>query len=380
MATTERTFEPKAKAGPEQLVSRVLFVGLVLFAGYAFFLVISPFVGGLAWASVLTIAVQPLFRRLRKRSTAGVAAMITTAVTAVTVIVPASFLVIRLAGECIRIADQLASTAPAKRIEIAQSLEQFWIGVQHRLPSLRSVDPIESVKNNVVDISRHLATAAGVIVQNALTFIALGVFVILAMFFFLRDGAALVDYLRKLSPLERDTTDRLFEEIRVLTESSVTATLLIAVMQGALGGIATWILGLPSPLIWSVMFGFCSFVPVFGTALAWIPASLWLLALGDKGKATVMVAVSILIITQVDNVIRPLLVSGRSRLNFELSMLSVLGGVTAFGMLGLVLGPVVVVVLTALMDVYLDSRGAESSDSTVDVPASLHERHSSASN
>ncbi len=77
MATTERTFEPKVKAGPEQLVSKVLFVSLVLFAGYAFFLVISPVVGGLAWASVLTIAVQPLFRRLRKRSTAGVAAMIT---------------------------------------------------------------------------------------------------------------------------------------------------------------------------------------------------------------------------------------------------------------------------------------------------------------
>ncbi len=104
-------------------------------------------------------------------------------------------------------------------------------------------------------------------------------------------------------------------------------------MQGALGGIATWILGLPSPLIWSVMFGFCSFVPVFGTALAWIPASLWLLALGDKGKAAVMVAVSILIITQVDNVIRPLLVSGRSRLNFELSMLAFSGSVTATGML-----------------------------------------------
>ena len=363
MPTTESTLEAKAKGDPEGMVSRILFVCLVLFAGYAFSLVIRPFLGGLAWASVLTIAVQPLFRRLRGRFAAGAAAMMTTAITAVTVIAPASFLVIRLAGECIRIADELSSTTPARQVEIIQSVQHFWMGVQHRLPSLRSVDPIESLKNNVVDISRHLATAAALIIQNALSFIALGVFVMLAMFFFLRDGPALVDYLRKLSPLDQATTDRLFEEIRVLTESSVTATLLIAIVQGALGGAATGLLGLPSPLIWGVVFGFCSFVPVFGTALAWIPASLWLLALGEKSRAVIMVLVSILIITQVDNVIRPLLVSGRSRLNFELSMLSVLGGVTAFGMLGLVLGPVVVVVLTALMDAYLDTRASAPSDS-----------------
>ena len=364
MATFQQSFETP-KTGTEGLVSKVLFVGLVLLASYAFFLVISPFLAGLAWASVLTIAIQPVFRRLRKRFTAGAAAMLTTLITAVTVIVPASFLVIRLAGEFIRIADRVASTDTAKRVEIVQSVQQFWTGVQNRFPSLRSVDPIESLKNNVVDITKHLASAAGVIAQNALTFMALGLFVMLAMFFFLRDGPALVDYFRRLSPLDPTTTDRLFEEIRVLTESSVTATLLIAVLQGIVGGAATGLLGLPAPMIWGVVFGFCSFVPVFGTALAWIPASLWLIALGEKGKAAVMVAVSILIITQVDNVIRPLLVSGRSRLNFQLSMLSVLGGVTAFGMLGLVLGPVIVVVLTALMDVYLDSRLMDPAESRV---------------
>jgi predicted PurR-regulated permease PerM len=165
--------------------------------------------------------------------------------------------------------------------------------------------------------------------------------------------------LRRLCPLTGEATDRLFEDIRILTEGSVTATLLIAVVQGSLGGAATAIVGLPSPVLWGAAFGFCSFVPVVGPALVWIPAVTWLFVIGENGKAVAMLFMSVLIIAQADNVIRPVLISGRSRLSLELSMLSVLGGVAAFGMLGLVLGPVVMAGLTAIVDLYLDSKERE---------------------
>ena len=344
------------RAGPERLVSTILFVGLVVTAGYLFFRVIEPFVGGLAWASVLAIAVQPLYVRFKRRFAPALSALLTTSLVAVTVLVPAAFLVIGLAAECINLAGRVASIDPSTSVRFIQSVQQFWLRLQSRFPALQGIDPIDSLKQNVVGISREVASGAGVLAQNVLSSIGLAIFVLLALFFLLKNGPALVSYLRRLSPLSLETTDRLFEEIRVLTESSVTATLLIASVQGVLGGAAAAILRLPAPLIWGTIFAFSSFVPVIGTTLAWIPAVAWLAATGHTGKAAIMFFVSILVIAQADNVLRPALVSGRSRLNFELSMLSVLGGVAAFGMLGLVLGPVIVAVLTALMDLYRDSK------------------------
>jgi predicted PurR-regulated permease PerM len=342
------------------MVTLILFVGLVLTVGYAVFLVFRPFLAGLAWASVLAIAIQPLFRRLRRRLAAGRAALLMTVGMAIAFIAPACFLVVRLASECLKLADRIAAADPAKGLQVMQSAQEFWLGIQNRFPALRGVDAAETLNSGILNISKQLAVVAGGLAQNVIAFAGLVVLVLLALFFLLRDGPWLVAGLRRLSPLDAVTTDRLFEEIRVLTEGSVTATLLIAIVQGILGGVTTAILGLPLPLVWGSAFGFCSLVPVFGTGLAWIPAALWLIVTGQHGKAVAMILVSVLIIGQVDNVIRPALVSGRSRLSFEVSMLSVLGGVIAFGMLGLVLGPVVVVVLTAIVDVYLHSKESES--------------------
>jgi predicted PurR-regulated permease PerM len=326
---------------------------MVLLLGYAFFLVLRPFLTGLAWASVLAIAVQPLFRRLRKRLTAGRAALALTAAVALAFILPACFLVAQLANECMMLADQLAS---ADRLQVMRSAQNFWAGLQQRMPALHSVDPIEALNTGVLNLGKRLPALAGALAQDVLTFIALAILVLLALFFLLKDGRALVGLLRRLSPLDPPMTDRLFDEIRVLTESSVTAALLIAAVQGILGGTATALVGLPSSVIWGAAFGFCSFVPVVGPAVVWIPAVFWLAAGGEHGRAVAMLLMSVLIIGQVDNVIRPVFISGRSRLSVELSMLSVLGGVAAFGMLGLILGPVVVTVLTAIMDLYLDSK------------------------
>jgi predicted PurR-regulated permease PerM len=331
-------------------------VGLVLTLGYAFFLVLRPFLAGLAWASVLAIAVQPLFRRLRKRVAAGRAALLTTAAVAVAFIAPTSLLMIQLASECVNLADRLASVDPGRRLQIMHSAQELWRRMQEQVPVLRGVDLIGSLNTGVLQLTRGLASAVGEVAQNFLAFLGLAAIVLLALFFFLRDGPALVAWLRRLSPLDADITERLFEEIRALTESSVAATLLIAIVQGTLGGLATAILGLPAPLIWGVAFGFCSLIPVFGVTLVWIPAVLFLVATGHHGKALVMLLASVLIINQVDNVIRPILVSGRSRLSFAVSALSVLGGVAAFGMLGLVLGPVVVSVLTAMLEVYVSNK------------------------
>jgi predicted PurR-regulated permease PerM len=357
MASPGHTLATGSEAGPHRLLSTILLAGLTLAVGYAFVLVMRPFLVGLVWASALAIAVHPLFRRLRRWFAPAPAALITAATVTFTLIAPAALFVVGLATECIRLADRLVAVQPETRLQAVQSATQFWTGVQQRLPMLRGLDPIESLRANALDISKKVASAAGGVAHEFLAFVALGLFVMLALFFLLKEGPELVAFLRRLSPLDADATGRLFEEIRSLTASSVTATLLIAIVQGALGGIATAVLGFNSPLIWGAAFGFCSLVPVIGSALVWIPAVLWLVVAGQYGKAVAMLLVSLLIIAQTDNVIRPALVSGKSRLNFEMSMLSVLGGIAAFGMLGMILGPVIVAIFTALVDLYLTSKG-----------------------
>jgi predicted PurR-regulated permease PerM len=283
----------------------------------------------------------------------------------VAIIGPASFLLIRIANEALKLADRITAMGQGKGLQFVQSIQEFWSALQGRFPALQGVDATETLKASILDLSKQLASIASGLVQNLIAFVALVAVVLVAVFFILRDGPALVAWLRRLSPLDVVTTDRLFEEIRVLTEGSVTATFMIAIVQGILGGITTAILGLPSPLLWATAFGFCSFVPLIGAGLVWIPAVLWLVTTGHHGKALAMILVSVVIIAQTDNVIRPALVSGRSRLSFEVSMLSVLGGEMAFGMLGLVLGPVVVVVLTAIVDVYLCSHKTAGSEQVV---------------
>jgi predicted PurR-regulated permease PerM len=352
----------------ERLVAPVLFLALVLTLGYAFILVLSPFLGALAWASVLAIAVQPIFVRLVRRITRGKAALLTTLGVALAFIVPAGLLLTKLAGECVTLATRLAQMDPATRAQAVQAATDFWAGLQQRVPPLRNVDLMETVNAGAVKLSRQIASAAGIFAQSVAGFVVLAVLVLLALYFLLRDGPALVAWLRRLSPLRAELTDRLFEEIRALTEGSVTAMLLIAAVQGTLGGIAAAIAGLPSAVIWGAAFAVCSFIPVVGPALVWIPGVLFLVVTGHHGRAAAMLLMSVLVVAQVDNLIRPIFVSGRSRLSFEVSMLSVLGGMAAFGMLGLVLGPVVVVMLTAILDVYLQTKPAAATAPQAELP------------
>jgi predicted PurR-regulated permease PerM len=145
----------------------------------------------------------------------------------------------------------------------------------------------------------------------------------------------------------------LIEQTQDLVSASVIATLVIAVIQGSLGGVAFAILGLRSPVVWGVVMGVASFIPLVGTALVWLPAALWLLATGHVLQGVVLLGVGALI-SNVDNVVRPLLLSGKSTMNGLLVFLSLMGGVSAFGFIGIVLGPLVAATVVALLETYTE--------------------------
>ena len=178
------------------------------------------------------------------------------------------------------------------------------------------------------------------------------IFILLTMYYLFRDGdrvqAALLDSL----PLERAQSQRIFDRTREVIGASVYGVLVIASIQALLGGLAFTALGLPSPLLWAVVMFFLSMIPMAGSFIVWVPAAAFLALNGHWVRAIVLAAWCAGVVGMIDNVLRPRLVGKRTRLHELLIFFSVLGGLQVFGMVGLAMGPVVVAITLALVDVF----------------------------
>jgi predicted PurR-regulated permease PerM len=137
-----------------------------------------------------------------------------------------------------------------------------------------------------------------------------------------------------------------------MVSATIYGGLLVAIVQGILGGLAFWILGLPSPVLWGTAMGFLSLIPIGGTALIWVPTSIILLIQGAFAKGIILLAIGVFVISMMDNFLRPLLVGARTKIHPLLLFFSVLGGIQAFGMIGLVAGPLVATLCITLIEIY----------------------------
>jgi predicted PurR-regulated permease PerM len=202
-------------------------------------------------------------------------------------------------------------------------------------------------------------------VGGAVGFVVEVFFVIFTMYYLFRDGDRMREAAGDLVPLSDQKAQEIFERTGEVIAASVYGVLVIAVIQGVLGGLAFWALGLPSPLLWGVVMIFLSMIPMAGAFIVWVPAAIYLALSGHWASALILVLWGTLVIGTVDNFLRPKLVGERTRLHELLVFFSVLGGLQVFGVLGLVLGPVVVAITIALLDVLrqVDGHGGETRDS-----------------
>ncbi len=171
-----------------------------------------------------------------------------------------------------------------------------------------------------------------------------------------RDGEDIVHGAKHLLPFDEEIQTDMVEESKELIFASVAVGLLLAVIQGVLGGLSFVLTGIPSPIFWGVLIAFFSLVPVVGSALIWGPAALWLGFSGHWGKALAVVAICGGVSTIADNLVRPMLLRNRTRLNELLLFIGVLGGLEAFGLLGLVAGPTIVAAAMGVFRVYMEHR------------------------
>ena len=196
------------------------------------------------------------------------------------------------------------------------------------------------------------ASRAGQVVKEILEFLFNLVITLSIFFFVVKDGPQMARLVRRLLPFGAEQNAHLLALVRDIVSTSVTSTLVIAIVQGIVGGIAFLAVGIPGPLLWGCLMSVMALLPVVGSTLIWAPAALWLALSGSLVKGIVIAAVGVLILGNVDNVVRPLMLSGTARLSTLTLIISLLGGVSAFGFIGVVLGPVVAAVLTAFVKMY----------------------------
>ena len=327
----------------------LLFFGIVLLIVYLVYLVFSPFLVPLAWAAVLVVVSYPAYERIAARLGPSSGAAVATAATTLILIVPSLFVMIAFVKQGVNAAQSI-------QFEITTGhfawLNDFWMKVQQRFPTVNARDFSESISHYGELAATFVASRIGTILKHSAVFLFDLSVTILAMFYFYRDGASMVARLRQILPFRSAYRDQVLGDTHKLIFASVTSSLVAAAVHGALGGLAFAATGVKAPIFWGVMMGFFSFVPIIGSALVWVPISISLMIAGHVLRGVLLMIFCSVIVGLVDNFVRPWLISGRSTMSGLVVFISVLGGISAFGLLGVILGPIVVAAAASLVDLY----------------------------
>jgi predicted PurR-regulated permease PerM len=319
---------------------------------YLCWLMLQPFVNVLAWAIVLVVIFYPVHRRLLARTRRpATSALLSSLLVIFVILAPLALISFMLFNQLSGVADNLQAnitslldpnspvTGPVLR----------WLGQYVNIEQFRSQEFIlERLRGMSGAIAgRTLGFVGGVVGVIVQVF-----FVIFTMYYLFRDGERISQALPNVLPLERAQSAIILERTRSVISASLYGVLVIAIIQGTLGGLAFWALGIPSPVVWAVVMTFLSMIPMAGSFIVWVPAAIYLAVTGHWAKALMLVAWGALVIGTVDNFLRPKLVGEKTKLHELFIFFSVLGGLHVFGVVGIVLGPVVLAITLALLDVF----------------------------
>ncbi len=339
------------KADAER-VSQLVFYGTVLLICWLAYRIVQPFLAEIGWAVVLAICLDPIRVRLQPRLGPTRTAVALTVASVVLLVIPVVFVgtaVIAQGGPAVNyLNDQLKDQGGA-----AGWFHQGWEWARQRAPILPAEEEvIAKITASVGRVAEFVAGQAGGLLKGVANFLFALVITVAVLFFLLRDASSFARVVRRALPFGAEQNDRLIALSSDLVFASVTATIAVAAVQGLIGGVTFALLGVSGAVLWGVIMFLLAFLPVVGATLVWLPAAVWLALSGSLVKGVVLALVGLLVLSNVDNVLRPLLLSGKSQMNTLVLIISLMGGVSAFGFIGIVLGPLVAALLTALAESY----------------------------
>lgn len=330
-------------------VAVLVATGLAL---YVCWLMLLPFLAVLEWAIVLVIVFYPVHRRLAKKlRRPGLTALCSSLLVIVVVLVPLGFLIATLARELTGAAQNLPhEMSPFLEGQSPVSAKLLSWLEQHF--NLGRAEMETFVIAKMRDVAGSLLSQSLGVIGNLLSGILQAIFVVFTMYYLFRDGEHIVSALPDALPLRRSESEAILKRTVEVIGASVYGVVTIATIQGILGGLAFWILGVPSPILWGVFLGFVCLIPIAGSFLVWLPAALYLGLTGHWTKALILVLWGTFVISLIDNFLRPRFIKQYTRLHELLVFFSVLGGMKLFGLLGIVLGPVVLAITIGLLQTF----------------------------
>jgi predicted PurR-regulated permease PerM len=350
------------------------FAVLVLLVTLAFVWLSLPYFGAILWGVVAAIVFAPVNRRLfyRLNGRRNLAAGLTLLLILAAVIVPAILIGISLVQEAASVYNglQTGEIDPAAMFESMRSLLPDW--ARRQLDS-RGLSDFEGVRATVIaGVSaglQNIVSRALVVGQGALSFLAaLGVMLYLT-FFLLRDGGTMGRKIRAAVPLRPDVRDALIAYFVIVVRATMKGTVVVAIVQGFVGGVIFSFLGVEGAILWGVLMGFFSLLPAVGTAIVWVPVAIYLLAVGAIWQGVVLIAAGVLIIGMIDNILRPILVGQDTRMPDFVVLIATLAGLELFGLNGFIIGPVIAALFIAVWKIVAQLQGADGAE-VVEAPVS----------
>jgi predicted PurR-regulated permease PerM len=336
-------------ANIQRALTWAIFLGTASAVVYVCLSILRPFASVIAWSAVLAIICAPVHQWLvRKTNRVALSAFITSVLTVLAFVLP----LLAIGGIAVK-----------EGVALGHACEDAF--QTHAQPLKRAATALAWITGRVgLDqatiaawIQQHISEWAGraghytvSIAAGLLDTVVSSVFVIFAMFLLLRDGQALVGAIPDLLPFERHRSDTLLRRIKDVVQASVYGVVVIAIMQGALCGAMFWLLGIPSAALWGMVTVFASVLPVVGAFAVWGPGTLYLAMTGQWPRAILLAIWGTFVVSGIDNVVRPRLVAGRVGLSELAMFFALLGGLSVFGGLGVVLGPAAFATVAAIVD------------------------------
>jgi predicted PurR-regulated permease PerM len=333
---------------------KTISLAIILVLFYLLYRVLSPFLITIAWAMVLSITFYPLYKlflKFIKRPWA--ASLLTLIIILIIMLGPFSYIV----GTLVSDITDVYSTIEEKGFETITKIQTHpsVAGIFEKISTYKifeGLDLEQSAINTLKTIGKSIAERTKDVFKNAVVLIVNFIIMCLTTFYFLKDGNTLASFIKRLLPFSETQKDRLEERVKEMVIAAIYGGLAVGVAQGTLGGIAFFLFGLPSPVFWGTAMAIFSLVPLFGCFIIWGTAGVILLLSGSYAKGIGLLLYGALIISSVDNIIKPLVIGGRTKLHTLLVFFSVLGGIKFLGFLGFILGPLIAALCLSLLEIY----------------------------
>jgi len=318
-----------------------------------FFFLIKPFFYPIFWSAIIAGIFYPVFKKIKSKiKHANISSLITILLVLIVIIIPVAI----LSGLILKESLSLYTSLSNNRNAIVGAVKGVIGWVQNNpITDKFNIDE-QQVTTKLIEIAKTIAdfslTAAKNLTQNSLTFLIMFVIMIYALFFFLKDGEKILKKLSHISPLGDEHEEIMYKKFTSTVRAVLKGTLIVGAIQGFLGGVLFYITGVEGALILGIIMMLFSIVPGFGSYVVWLPAAVVMFILGNIWQGTMIVIVGMLVISTVDNFLRPILVGKDTQMHPLLILFSTLGGLLIFGVSGFIIGPIITALLLSLWEMY----------------------------